>query len=169
MPKLLDFITGIGGVDKVVDSIDKVIDNNIYSKEEKAADALKAQELFESNQARRENLDQERFKLELESHLREQELILSDIQSSRSREVEITKSDNVSWLQKNTTSILALLVITYTFVLWTLILFKQYDPKTSESMIIGGLTSITTQIIGYYFGSSLSSKSKDDIIKDLTK
>ena len=153
------------GGDNPLKTVSDIVDTYVYTKEEKDANDVKAQELTQEYQYRREQLDQQRIALEIDNYLKEKQIDSENVKDARNREIEVTKSENSSWLQKNIAPILALLVIIYTFVLWTLILFRNYEPKQSESMIIGGLTSITATVIGYYFGSSASSKMKDEYIQ----
>ena len=156
------------GGDNPLKTVSDIVDTYVYTKEEKAADSIKATNQAQELELRREQLDQERIKYEIESFLKEKQLDIDNTKDARNREIEITNSVNASWLQKNIAPVIGLLVILYTFVLWTLILFRQYDPKPSESMIIGGLTTLSATVISYYFGSSASSKSKDETIKSLS-
>lgn len=163
--KLLSLLGG-GAAEKIIDTVKDTVDEFTYSKEEKAADSQKAAERAEEIEFRRRALDNEELEKQLAFYTSEHTLDVENTKSAREREVQITQSDNSSWLQKNIMPILALLIIGYTFVLWTMILFKNYEPKTNEAMIIGSLSTISVTVISYYFGSSLSSSKKDTFLMD---
>jgi len=84
-------------------------------------------------------------------------------------EIAIATNDKAPLLNKVVTPILALFVVGSTFLIWALILFRNYEPKASESMIIGSLTTLAAAVLSYYFGSSLSSHNKDKKINDMMK
>jgi hypothetical protein len=90
-------------------------------------------------------------------------------ESARKREIEIATNDKAPLLNKIITPILALIIVCSTLIIWALILFRHYEPKSSESMIIGALTTLSAGVISYYFGSSLSSHNKDKKINDMIK
>jgi uncharacterized membrane protein YcjF (UPF0283 family) len=162
--KLLEILTG-GKATEIISTVGDAIDKNIYSKEEKAQDALKAEELANETEERRIALDQEELNKRIDSYIKLTELDVENTKDARAREVSITQSEHSSWLQKNIMPLLAIIIIGYTFILWTLILFRNYEPKTNESMIIGSLSTISVTVISYYFGSSLSSAKKDEFLK----
>lgn len=85
---------------------------------------------------------------------------LADTANARQREIDIAKDDKTPLLNKVITPILGLLIVCSTFAIWAMILFRHYEPKTSESMIIGSLTTICASVISYYFGSSTGSHQK---------
>ncbi len=61
-------------------------------------------------------------------------------------------------------AIIGLSIVFFTFVLWGLILFKDYTPKVNEAIVLGALSSLASTVINYYFGSSLSSAKKEDAL-----
>mgnify|MGYP003479678416 FL=1 len=170
MPGFLNILKGIvGGNGETAKVIGDIVDKATYTKQEKAEDTAILQKEIEEAAYRAAQLDALNLQRAEENYLKEIALDLENTTNARSREIEITKIDKASWLQRNITPILALVIILFTFTMWTLILFRNYEPKTNESMIIGGLTSITATVIGYYFGSSIGSKEKDNAIKKLSE
>jgi len=132
-------------VAKVMDSADKLF----TSKEEK----LKLQNDLQAELNRA-------IEAERASVLKEVELQLADTANARQREIEIAKDEHTPMLNKVITPVLALIIIVSTFAIWGMILFRHYEPKNSESMIIGSLTTICATCISYYFGSSTGSHAK---------
>lgn len=167
MSKLLK-ILGLDG-EKLIDAAKDAADEFIYSKEERVGDSLREKQLMFEQELRRQELDKEVFQMEAEAYLKASELFYKDIESARNREVAITNSDNASMLQKNIMPLLAIVVVLFTFTIWTMILFRRYDPKVNEAMIIGSLTTISVTIINYYFGSSNSSAKKDASIEAFSR
>ena len=84
---------------------------------------------------------------------------LADIQGARDMNTRINESANATWLSKNIPAILALIVIVVGFVL--LGSTKDADVRTA---VVG----LMTLVLGFYFGSTSSSRAKDDVIKALS-
>lgn len=76
------------------------------------------------------------------------------------------------WLQENVGSLLALIIVLFTFFIYMMILTKNISATENiVFLIIGGLTSLVTAVVGYFFGSSVGSKTKQaamDRINDNT-
>lgn len=155
---LPNFITNLfsGGATKLVDSIGGVIDNLTLSKEEK--EKLKISLLQETNK---------HLQVMQALAVEETEAYLKDMDSARAREIAIATADKAPALNKLISPILALVVVVSTLLIWALILFRHYEPKNSESMIIGALTAICGGVINYYFGSSVSSANKSKQIETI--
>jgi hypothetical protein len=94
------------------------------------------------------------------SVLKEVELQLADTANARQREIDLAKDEHTPLINKVITPVLALITIGSTFAIWGMILFRNYEPKNSESMIIGSLTTICASCMSYYFGSSTGSHQK---------
>lgn len=95
----------------------------------------------------------------------EAEAYLKDMQSARDREIAIATSDKAPTFNKIITPLLAVSTIALTFVMFYALLFKKLGAeKDIVIYILGALTTIVGSIISYYFGSSNSSKSKQDAI-----
>ena len=137
----------------------KLIDRLIPDKEKAAEAQLKLAELAQSGELAR-----------LAADTKITEAVLADTQSARSREVEVSKSPEAPYLNKIITPCLAIGVLGGTFGLfWYMINAVDGDINPSQKDIIiyvlGVLSAISTQVIAYYFGSSIGSTNKDQTIK----
>ena len=118
--------------------------------------------------------DLEKLKIDAENKALELDTKIAEIQakeneSARNREIQIATSDKAPLINKIITPILALIIVVSTLVIWALILFRNYEPKINEAMIIGSLTTMAAAVLSYYFGSSIGSKQKSDILDKMTK
>ena len=106
---------------------------------------------------RQYELDHEEELLRL--RVEDKRLDLADVQSARDMNTRINESSNATWLSKNVPAILALLVIGVGFLL--LGTTKDADVRTA---VVG----LMTLVLGFYFGSTASSRAKDDSIRALS-
>jgi hypothetical protein len=120
--------------------------------------------------------EEELLKLRLEEDkldLAELELRLKDTNSARDREVQIATSDKAPLLNKIVTPVLALGLLGITFTLFGIVLFQAspIDPSRKDILIyiLGVLSAVATQVVSYYFGSSVGSKEKTDAMKEAMK
>ncbi len=101
------------------------------------------------------------------------ELRLKDTDSAREREVQISTSDKAPLLNKIVTPVLALSILILTFVLFGVVMFDDTPVEASRKdiliYILGVLSAIASQIVSYYFGSSVGSKDKTDALKEAIK
>ena len=111
--------------------------------------------------------EEELLKLKLEENkldLQELDLRLKDTDSARKRETEIATSEKAPLLNKIVTPVLALGVTVLTFILFGILMFDSspVEPSRKDILVyvLGALTAISTQVISYYFGSSIGSKEK---------
>lgn len=95
----------------------------------------------------------------LRLRVEDKRLDLADVQSARDMNTRINESANATWLSKNVPAILALVVIVVGFIL--LGTTKDADVRTA---VVG----LMTLVLGFYFGSTSSSRAKDDTIKALS-
>ena len=111
---------------------------------------------------------QELAQLEQKGELAKIEAEFQDKQSAREREMKIANSEFAPMLNKIVTPILALGTVILAFGLFLVIIFVEVDPASKDILIyvLGTLSSAVTMVLGYYFGSSLSSKDKT---KELTE
>ena len=74
-----------------------------------------------------------------------------------------------NWLKENVGPILALVTVIGTFALFVLAFSLKVDGANEKVlfMVIGALSAIATTVVGYYFGSSEGSASKNEIIRKL--
>jgi len=120
--------------------------------------------------------EEELLRLRIEENkldLAEFELRLKDTDSAREREVQISTSDKAPLLNKIVTPVLALTLLGMTFFLFGVVMFDNapVDPSRKDILIyvLGVLSTVATQVISYYFGSSAGSKAKDDMLKGVLK
>ena len=120
--------------------------------------------------------EEELLRLRIEENkldLAEFELRLKDTDSAREREVQISTSDKAPLLNKIVTPVLALTLLGLTFFLFGVVMFDNapVDPSRKDILIyvLGVLSTVATQVISYYFGSSAGSKAKDDMLKGVLK
>jgi hypothetical protein len=107
-----------------------------------------------------------------ETNLETDKLLVNDAQSARNREIEIVKIDKSSWLSKNISPILALVACIAIFSFFTLLIFREFNSEAQKQIVIyilGILSAIITQIFGYYFGSSMGSKNKDQYLQKVNE
>jgi VIT1/CCC1 family predicted Fe2+/Mn2+ transporter len=95
----------------------------------------------------------------LRLRIEDKKLDLTDVQGARDMNTRINESANATWLSKNVPAILALVVIIVGFIL--LGTTKDADVRTA---VVG----LMTLVLGYYFGSTSSSRIKDDAIRALS-
>ena len=151
----MSFLTDLfsGGAGSVVDSVGKVLDNVITTKEEK---------LQLENELRQSEIQ---YQLDLKKLTNEeQKMYLDDISSARQREVQVQSSENSTRLGKNVASFLALGTTILTLALFFILIFSPQligpDKKDIILYILGVLSATLTQIYSYYFGSSAGSAAK---------
>ena len=103
--------------------------------------------------------------------LAELEFLAKEMDSARNREMQIAMSEYAPLLNKIVTPILALGTVSLTFLLYAVIIFVDVDEQSKDILIyvLGALTSAVTMVLGYYFGSSMGSKEKDEKIKEILK
>lgn len=104
------------------------------------------------------------FEMEHEEELmrlriEDKRLDYEDTQSARDMNTRINESASASTLSKNIPAVLALIVIVAGFIL--LAVTKEADVRTA---VVG----LMTLVLGFYFGSSSTSKLKDATIQSLT-
>jgi hypothetical protein len=120
--------------------------------------------------------EEELLKLRLEDDkldLAELQTRLKDTNDARQREVQIANSDKAPLLNKIVTPVLALSILTLTFVLFGVVMFDNapVDATRKDILIyvLGVLSAIASQIVSYYFGSSAGSKEKTEALKGAIK
>lgn len=136
---------------------------------------MSADEIIRLKTAEMEH-EEELLRLRIEENkldLAEFELRLKDTDSAREREVQISTSDKAPLLNKIVTPVLALSLLGLTFFLFGVVMFDNtpVDPSRKDILIyvLGVLSTVATQVISYYFGSSAGSKAKDDMLKGVLK
>ena len=103
------------------------------------------------------------FELEHEEELQrlqleENRLTYEDTKSARDMNTRINESSNATWLSKNVPAILALVVIVGGGIVLT---------TTSQADVRTAVVGLMTLVLGFYFGTSSSSRNKDATIERL--
>lgn len=152
------------GAGSVVEAVSDVIDKNIFSDEEKLeleAELKKAAMQYDVEMAT--------------LSLNEKKAYLEDTASARESQTRVQESEHASWLAKNVHPMLAVGIIGLTFIMYFWIVqgdmqkFAENDFKDIVIYILGALTTISTQVASYYFGSSQGSKDKQKAISGITE
>lgn len=149
-----------GGASTLVESVGKVLDDVITTKEEKGHldnEIRKAQMQFEVDM-RKMSIDEKR-------------MVIEDTGNARNREIQVAQSEHATKLSKNVSPYLALGTTGITLVLFFVLIFRSGTvPESSKDIILyilGVLSAVLTQIYSYYFGSSASSAAKDVTISGI--
>lgn len=136
---------------------------------------MTAEEIIRLKTAEMEH-EEELLKLKIEENkldLQELDMRLKDVDSARDREVSIATSDKAPLINKIVTPVLALGVLSLTFLLFGAVMFDEsvVEPSRKDILIyiLGVLSAISTQIVSYYFGSSQGSKEKSDQLREAMK
>ena len=144
----------------IVDSVGNVVDKFVQTKEEKDAAKL---ELTKVMNEHLQAMEQEATK-QLEQQVKEMD-------SARSREVQIATSEKAPLLNKIILPILAIGVVVLTFTLFYLIMFKGVTGVEKDILVfvLGALTGYVGMILSYFFGSSAGSAQKQSQIEKIIK
>ena len=96
---------------------------------------------------------------------------VKDRSDARNRELQIATSEAAPLLNKVVTPVLALGSVILSFALFAVLIFIDVKPEAKDILIyiLGVLSAAITQILSYYFGSSVGSKDKDEQLKGLSK
>jgi hypothetical protein len=161
-----DFFSG--GTASLITAVGDAIDKNVTSDEE------------------RKQLDNELAKSNLQYQvqmstlgLQETEAYLGDTANARDNQSRVQEAKDASWMAKNVQPMLAIGIISLTFFMYWYIVFSG-DPKDSVLAqrpemkdviiyILGALTTIVTQVVSYFFGSSSGSADKSKTISNMMK
>lgn len=116
----------------------------------------------------REEMLQDFILEQREQDIRSDAMYLQDTADARNREVAIATSKDAPEINKVIVPYLALGVLGLTFLLFGLLIFAEQEitPNRKDIVIyiLGVLSSISAQIVAYYFGSSKGSAVKDETI-----
>ena len=144
-----------GGASNMVHAIGTVVDELTTTKEEKMAqenELHKAQWQYE----------QEMKRLEVQT----QAQLLADKDSARNLGIKTQESIQATPLAKNITSYLAIGATILAFGMLYLVVFNRPIFKDSNKemvmYVLGVVSTLLAQVYGYYFGSSLGSKEKNE-------
>ena len=157
MSKIAQIVSNIGKslVGGVVDKASTLVDSVgdiVFKKKELE---IEVQKLVHEYQAKLLDAANEDSRIQAET-----------LKAAYDREARINESEHSSKLSKNITSILAILIVFFTFVYGLILIYKSFDEKASDIVLsfVELLKTLTVLVIGYYFGSSSGSKQKSEVI-----
>ncbi len=144
------------GASDIITSVGEVADRFINTSEDKQKFQLEMGKVVN-----------ERMKDMQEYQARELEAQVKEMESARSREVQIATAEKAPLLNKIITPILAILVIVLAFSMFYMVMFKKLEGADRDVVVfvLGVLSSAVTMILGYYFGSSAGSARKQQYIE----
>ena len=152
------------GAGSLVDAVGEAIDRNVTSDEERM-------ELENEMAKAAMQFDVDMATLGLE----EKKAHLADTADARDNQSRVQESEHASWLAKNVHPFLALVIVGLTFFMYYWIMQKDWHQLSQSGMkdiiiyILGALTTISTQVAAYYFGSSQGSKDKQKALETAVK
>jgi len=163
-PILMSIVSGLidKGLPKVADA---VMEKGVDYVQDKLGVTLKPEGELTDDDVK----DLRERAMQHEEFMAEQQV--KEMANARQREIDLATNANVPMINKIVTPILALGVVTLSFVLFMTLIFIEVKAESREILIyvLGAVNSATTMILGYYFGSSLGSKEKDDKLKEALK
>jgi len=108
--------------------------------------------------------------------LQETQAYLADAVSARDNQYRVQESEQATWLAKNVQPLLAFCVTGSAFILFTVVIiggskdgFLKAETKDIVIYILGALTTVVSQVVSYYFGSSAGSKDKSNTLNSIAK
>ena len=167
---MANFLTSLfsSGASSLVTSVGDAIDKVVTSDEER-------KEL--DNEISKANMQ---FQVQMATlGLQETQAYLGDTSSARDNQSRVQESEHASWLAKNVHSFLAVTIISLTFFMYWYIAFSE--ESTSKLMapdspmkdiviyILGALTTVATQVVSYFFGSSSGSADKSKALNAIAR
>jgi len=108
--------------------------------------------------------------------LQETQAYLADVANARDNQYRVQESEQATWLAKNGQPLLAFCVTGSAFILFTVVIiggskdgFLKAETKDIVIYILGALTTVVSQVVSYYFGSSAGSKDKSNTLNSIAK
>ncbi len=166
----MGFLTDLvsGGATSLVTAVGDAIDKNVTSDKEK---------LELENELAKANIQ---YEVQIATlGLQEKQAYLADTASARDNQSRVQESEHASWLSKNVQPMLAVAIIALTFFMYWYIAFSDESTnkltapnspmKDIVIYILGALTTVATQVVSYFFGSSVGSADKSKAINAIMK
>lgn len=164
---MANFLTNLfsAGASSLAEAVGNAIDKNFTSDEERKA---------LENEIAKATMQ---YEIEMASiGLQEKQASLADLDSARTNQSRVQESEHASWLAKNVHPILAFGIMVLTFILYTVVIYGSTKegflrPETKDIVIyiLGALTTVATQVVSYFFGSSSGSADKSRALNALAK
>jgi hypothetical protein len=146
MSLISDVLTG--GVGTVIKSVTDLASDLITTDKERLA---------AENEAKRIDADLEKS-------------YLADTDSARKHDADVQESEHASFLSKNVAYWIDLFIVSATFGMAYMILFKEIPPANKEIFYttFGSLITLCMTVVNFHRGSSMRSQSKDATIAALS-
>jgi len=117
--------------------------------------------------------DKERLAAENENRrlgIDETKAFLADTDSARKHDASVQESEHASFLAKNVAYWIDLFIVTATFGMAYMILFKEIPSANKEIFYtaFGSLITLCMTVVNFHRGSSMRSQSKDATIANLS-
>lgn len=150
------------GLDLIKDVGGKLIDHFFPDPEQAAKAQMELAKMAQDGRLKEMVAENERFTQEVQ-----------DRQSAREREANIAVSEFAPTINKIITPVLALGTVVLGFLLFGFVLFDgdviDQNRKDLAIYVLGALTTVMTQVISFYFGSSSGSVDKTKALEDMLK
>ncbi len=107
-----------------------------------------------------------------------EEIDRADRADARQHHLKIQESDDATWLEKNIHAVLSIGILLLTFLMYAFIISggngngimsNRSGMKDIVIYILGALTTVATQVVSYYFGSSSGSTEKNKALTVLAR
>ena len=151
------------GASSLVEAVGEAIDKNFTSDEE--------QKELEVEMAKASM----QYEVEMATiGLKEKKAYFADTAGARKHQSRVQESEHASWIAKNVHSLMAIAIIGLTFFMYFWIINGDIEKIVKPGMkdiviyILGALTTVSTQVASFYFGSSQGSKDKQKSIDSIT-
>lgn len=143
----------------IITSVGEVVDKFVQTPEEKAKAMQEIQAQVNSHVEKMAELQNA-----------ELEVVVKEMDSARNREIQIATSEKAPLINKIITPVLAIGIVVLAFILFYIVLFKGVAGVEKDILVfvLGALTGYVGMVLSYYFGSSISSKQKQDYIEKMT-
>lgn len=93
---------------------------------------------------------------------------LADVQDARA--ADIARMSSPDWLGRNIVPLIAITWTSFSIVIFMLILFRKVMVSDNIAfLVMNTVGNILMLVVGYYFGSTASSKQKDNTIQQMQK
>lgn len=163
-PIVMSIVSGLisKGMPKVADA---VLDKGLDYVEKKMGVKLKPEEELTDDDVK----DLQARAMQHEEFMAEQQV--KENANARQREIDLATNVNVPYINKVVTPYLAMGVVGLSFVLFAILIFVEVKQEAKDILIyiLGVLSAAVTQILSYYFGSSMGSKDKDSKLSGAVK
>jgi hypothetical protein len=99
------------------------------------------------------------------------QMYLADKQNAREMNTELSTSENVPLIKKIYPEILATIVVIATFAMFYISVTDNLTGEKKEviMLLLGMLNTALGMVLSFYFGSSIGSKEKDNVLARLQK